>query len=282
MVAIEPETLGVVETVEEPAQSGRGTGRWLRAVGPSVAVFVVLIGVWYAITYLALDKDTRYLMPPPNQVVTQFFNGQTAGEIFSALGLSAEVAVIGLVISIVIGMTWAVLMSQAKWVETALFPYAVFLQCIPILALVPLIGFWFGFDLPARVIVSVMIALFPIVANTLFGLQSVERAQRELFRLQGASRWTILTKLQFPTAAPAIFAGLRISAGLSVIGALVGDFFFQQGTPGLGALINQYEQTVESPQLFAAIVVASLFGVLVFLFFGLIARLAIGRWYDFD
>jgi NitT/TauT family transport system permease protein len=127
-----------------------------------------------------------------------------------------------------------------------------------------------------------MISLFPIVANTLFGLQSVERAQRELFRLQGASRWTILIKLQFPTAAPVIFAGLRISAGLSVVGALVGDFFFQQGTPGLGALINQYEQTVESPQLFAAIVVAALFGVLVFLLFGWIARLAIGRWYDFD
>jgi NitT/TauT family transport system permease protein len=173
-------------------------------------------------------------------------------------------------------------MSQGKWVETALFPYAVFLQCVPILALVPLIGFWFGFDLPARVIVCVMISLFPIVSNTLFGLQSVDPAQRELFRLQGASRWTVLTKLQLPAAAPAIFAGLRISAGLSVIGALVGDFFFQQGTPGLGALINQYQQTVASAELFAAIVVASLFGVLVFLFFGWMARLAIGKWYDFE
>jgi len=110
----------------------------------------------------------------------------------------------------------------------------------------------------------------------------VDRAQRELFQLQGANRWTVLLKLQFPAAAPAIFAGLRISAGLAVIGALVGDFFFQQGTPGLGALINQYQQTVASAQLFAAIVVASLFGVLVFLFFGWAAKVAIGKWYDFE
>jgi NitT/TauT family transport system permease protein len=254
----------------------------IRRIGPSLLVFALIIALWYAITYLVLSADTRYLMPPPDQVIDQLLTPETAGEIFRALALSAEVAVIGLAIAIVIGMAWAILMSQGKWVEIALFPYAVFLQCVPILALVPLIGFWFGFDLPARVIVCVMIALFPIVSNTLFGLQSVDRAQRELFQLQGANRWTVLLKLQFPAAAPAIFAGLRISAGLAVIGALVGDFFFQQGTPGLGALINQYQQTVASAQLFAAIVVASLFGVLVFLFFGWAAKVAIGKWYDFE
>jgi NitT/TauT family transport system permease protein len=254
----------------------------IRRIGPSLLVFALIIALWYAITYLVLSADTRYLMPPPDQVIDQLLTPETAGEIFRALALSAEVAVIGLAIAIGIGMAWAILMSQGKWVEIALFPYAVFLQCVPILALVPLIGFWFGFDLPARVIVCVMIALFPIVSNTLFGLQSVDRAQRELFQLQGANRWTVLLKLQFPAAAPAIFAGLRISAGLAVIGALVGDFFFQQGTPGLGALINQYQQTVASAQLFAAIVVASLFGVLVFLFFGWAAKVAIGKWYDFE
>jgi NitT/TauT family transport system permease protein len=255
--------------------------RRLAAAGPSVLTFSVLIGLWYAVTYLLLDADTRFLMPPPHEVVTQFFENDAATEIFTALVLSAKVAMFGLVIAIGIGLVWAVLMSQAKWVETALFPYAVILQCIPILALVPLIGFWFGFDTPARVIVCVMISLFPIVSNTLFGLQSVDKAQRELFALQGAGRLTLLRKLQFPAAAPAIFAGLRISAGLSVIGALVGDFFFQQGDPGLGALINSYQQRVDSPHLFASIIIASLFGVAVFLAFGWIARLAIGKWYDF-
>ena len=97
---------------------------------------------------------------------------------------------------------------------------------------IPLIGVLFGFDFSSRVLVCVIIALFPIVANTLFGLLSVDRSQHELFTLQGASRSTRLWKLQFPAALPAIFVGLRISAGLSVIGAIVGDFFFRQGDPG--------------------------------------------------
>ena len=173
-------------------------------------------------------------------------------------------------------------MSQARWIERSLFPYAVILQCIPILALVPLIGFWFGFDFPARVIVCVMISLFPIVSNTLFGLQSVDKGQRELFQLQKASRWTVLQKLEFPAALPAIFAGMRISAGLAVVGAIVGDFFFRRGEPGLGSLISNYQSRVQGPELFAAIIVASLFGVVVFLIFGWLGKLAVGRWYDYS
>ena len=172
-------------------------------------------------------------------------------------------------------------MSQARWIERSLFPYAVVLQCIPILALVPLIGFWFGFEFPSRVIVCIMIALFPMVSNTLFGLQSVDRSQRELFKLQQASRWTILTKLELPTAMPAIFAGMRISAGLSVVGAIVGDFFFRRGTPGLGALLSNYTSRLQGAELMATILVTSLFGVAIFALFGWIGKLAVGRWYDF-
>ncbi len=141
---------------------------------------------------------------------------------------------VGLAIAIVIGVLWAIVMAQAKWAEQALFPYAVVLQCIPILALVPLIGALDGYGFKARVIVTMMIALFPMVSNTLFGLQSVDKGQRELFQLSGAGRLTVLRKLQLPAAMPSIFVGLRTSAGLAVIGAIVGDQFFQRGTPGLG------------------------------------------------
>ena len=154
-------------------------------------------------------------------------------------------------------------MSQTKVAERSLFPYAVALQCIPILALVPLIGFWFGYDFPARVIVCVLIALFPIVSNTLFGLQSVDRGQHELFTLHGASRLTRLTKLQFPAAMPAIFAGFRISAGLSVVGAIVGDVFFRQGEAGLGILLDNFRSRLQGPELFATIIVAALLGIVI-------------------
>ena len=185
------------------------------------------------------------------------------------------------VIAIVIGVVWAVAMNLAKWVERTTFPYAVILQSIPILAVVPLIGFWFGYDFIARTIVCVLIALFPIVSNTLFGLQSVDRGARELFQLQKATRWIVLRKLELPTALPAMFAGMRISAGLSIVGAIVGDFFFQRGTPGIGALIAKYQSRLQSPELFASILLASLFGVAIFLFFGWLARRAVGKWYDF-
>ena len=95
----------------------------------------------------------------------------------------------------------------------------------------PVIGFAFGFNFRSRVLVCVLIALFPIITNTLFGLLSVDHGQHDLFTLHGAGRWKRLWKLQFPTAPPNIFTGLRISAGSSVIGAVVGDFFFVQGPP---------------------------------------------------
>ena len=118
-------------------------------------------------------------------------------------------------------------------------------------------------------IVCVIISLFPIIANTLFGLLSADQGQHDLFRLHGVGRWTRLWKLQFPGALPAIFIGLRISAGLSVIGAIVGDFFFRRGDPGLGVLITNYQSRLQSEQMYGALILAILLGVVVFWVFGM-------------
>lgn len=253
----------------------------LHLAWPPLAVLGVVIGVWYAITYLLLDEDRRFLMPAPHTLLTDaFLDGEVRGDILDALLRTAAVALTGLAAAIVVGVCWAVAMSQARWIERSTFPYAVMLQCIPVLALVPLIGFWFGYEFFARVVVCFLVALFPMVANTLFGLRSVDVAMRELFALQKARRWVVLTKLELPAALPAIFAGMRISAGLAVVGAIVADFFFRRGDPGIGALISRYQSRVQSPQLFAAILVAALFGVVVFLTFGWLARRAVGHWHD--
>ncbi len=253
--------------------------RSARQAGPPLAVLAGVIVVWYIISFALGTKS--FLLPAPHRIFTEgFFDPEVATDIGTALLRTTGVALAGLAIAIVIGIAWAVAMSQARWVERSLFPYAVILQCIPILALVPLIGFWFGFEFFARMIVCVMIALFPMVSNTLFGLQSVDKSQRELFQLQGASRLTTLTKLQFPAALPAIFAGMRISAGLAVVGAIVGDFFFRRGQPGIGSLIGTYQSRLLGPELFASIIAASLLGVAIFALFGLIGRAAVGRWYE--
>jgi NitT/TauT family transport system permease protein len=169
-------------------------------------------------------------------------------------------------------------MSQAKVVERAIFPYAVVLQAIPILAIVPLIGFWFGYGFASRVLVCVIIALFPIVVNTLFGLLSADQGMHDLFTLHKANRLTRLRRLMFPAALPAVFAGLRISAGLSVIGAIVGDFFFGQGEVGIGQLLKRYANRLEGEQLFASVILSSALGVSVFLFFGWLSGRLIGKW----
>ncbi|WP_313096182.1 ABC transporter permease [Corynebacterium variabile] len=244
-----------------------------------LAVLAVVVAVWYLVSYVFLDESRRFLMPPPDQVVTEGLFGPNAGEMWQALWQTTKIAMTGLLIAAVIGIVWAIVMAQSKRAETALFPYAVFLQCIPVLALVPLIGFWFGFGFSARVFVCVLIALFPMVSNTLFGLQSVDPGMRDLFALHKPSRLTVLRKLEMPAAMPSIFVGLRTSGGLAVVGAIVGDFFFKQGTPGIGVLLDNYRSRLQSPDLFAAIILASLLGVVVFLVFGLIGNRVVGRWY---
>jgi NitT/TauT family transport system permease protein len=170
-------------------------------------------------------------------------------------------------------------MSQARWLERSLYPYAVALQSVPILAMVPLLGFWFGFGTTSRVLVCVLISVFPIVGNTLFGVRSTERGHHDLFTLHHAGRWTRLVKLQLPSALPAIFAGLRISAGLSVVGAIVGDFFFRQGTPGLGRLIDTYRSRLQAEEMLAAVLLGSAFGIAVFVLFTVLAR-TVATWHQ--
>lgn len=253
-------------------------GRRIAFAVPPLLVFAAILGIWYAVN---ASLEQKFLLPRPDEVITDGFgNPVTRQQILDALWQTTKVAVSGLAIASVIGILWAVGMGGAKWIERSTYPYAVVLQCIPILALVPLIGVWFGYEFRARVVVAVMISLFPMVANTLFGLQSVDRSLHELFRLQKAGPVTVLTKLTFPAALPAIFVGLRTSAGLSVVGAIVGDFFFQRGTPGLGATLSTYTRMLDTPALFAAIFVAAGLGVAVFAVFGLVSRLAVGRWYE--
>ncbi len=248
---------------------------------PPVIMGAALIGLWYFVTYGMLDPSRRFLLRSPHEVWSVgFADWENFSEILRALWSSTRVALTGLIIAISIGFFLATVMSQAKVIERAIFPFMVTLQAIPILAIVPLISFWWGTGQRSRIIVCIIISLFPIIVNTLFGLQSPERGVHDLFTLHSASRVTRLRKLMFPAAMPAIFAGLRISAGLSVIGAIVGDFFFGKGDVGIGQRLRQYANQLEGEQLLAAVIMSSALGVTVFLVFGWIQNAAIGRWHE--
>jgi NitT/TauT family transport system permease protein len=276
--------VGEQELFEEKVERGDHTRRlWniVAVIAPPLFVAGVAIGVWYFATYVALDAQRRFLLPAPHAVIDgSFVNGASRHEILVATLETGKVALVGLAIASLLGISVAVAMAQARWVERSLFPWAVVLQTVPILAIVPLIGFWWGFDFRSRVLVCVLISLFPMITNTLFGLRSAPQGLHDLFSLRGASRWTRLRKLEFPAALPAIFVGLRISAGLSVIGAIVGDFFFRQGDPGIGRLIDNYRAELASEQLFGAIIASSLLGILAFTIVGLAADRIVGRWHE--
>ena len=263
-----------------PRQRGR-VGRRLTALAPPAALFAIVIAGWYAFTAFLLEPNQRFLMPYPHEVVrVGFLRWANLSEILRALWSTTQVALSGLAIAIVIGVGLAVVMSQSRALERSIYPYAVVLQTIPIVALVPLIGFWLSFNFRSRVIVCILISLFPIITNTLFGLKSADTNLHDLFSLHGASRLTRLRKLALPAALPAIFTGFRISAGLSVIGAIVGDFFFRQGAPGIGRLLDVYRNRLQSEQLFTAIFFSSLLGLVVFWAFGFLAERALRSWHD--
>lgn len=284
---VEPAGAAVIaDEVKQIPTAVRGDGFLGRFVPPAITFGAVMAG-WYAITYLLLEERRRFLLPPPHEVFDTGIYSFGSGEWGNNLGdsiygtlLTGRAALVGLLIACIIGFTVAILMSQSKYAERALYPYAVVIQVIPILALVPLIGFWWGFNFQSRVIACVLIALFPIVANTLFGLKSTEQGHHDLFTLANASRWTRLTKLQLPAALPAIFTGLRIAAGGSVIGAIVGDFFFRRGEPGIGRLLDNYAKDLQTADLFVGVILSSILGIVFFAVIGFLANRLLRSWHE--
>ncbi len=252
---------------------------------PPVILLGVIIGLWYFVAYVMMTEQRRRVaLPPPHVVVSDglliWDDRRGLQPILEALLVTGRVAVIGLLISTVLGMAIAIVMNLSRGLERAIFPYAVVVQTLPILALVPIITIWFGFGLQSRLIATVLIAIFPVITNTFFGLQSADRQHHDLFTLNGVNRWTRLWKMELPGALPAIFTGLRIAAGGAVIGAIVGDFFFRRGDIGIGRLIDNYAKDLRTPELFVAAILSSLFGIVIFVLVGMLADRVLRNWHD--
>lgn len=269
------------------AAPARRTGRW-RIFVPPVITFVAFLGIWY------LYSATRYeiaaqrinTLPFPHEILSDGFapwwddvNGFKP--ILGYMWPTVKVTLLGLAIALVLGISIAVLMNFSKHLERALFPYAVVLQTVPILAITPLLTQLFGYELGVRLVVTVLIAIFPIITNTLFGLQSTDRLHHDLFTLNHVGRWRRLWKLELPSALPALLAGVRIASGGAVIGSIVADFFFTQGEKGIGYYIRTRQQkAAERPEMFAGTIMATLFGIVMFLIVGWITNRAIRNWHE--
>jgi NitT/TauT family transport system permease protein len=187
---------------------------------------------------------------------------------------------LGLGASALIGSLVAILFSQSAWIRTALYPYVIFLQTVPIVAIAPLLIVWSGAEFRTVVLVSCIISIFPIISNVTSGLLSIDSNHLDLFRLQGASRWQTLLKLRIPSAMRALVQGLRISCGLAVIGAIVGELFVGNSgnSDGLGSLMNAMQANLRTAELIGAILACTLLGILLFLGVELLNRWALRRW----
>lgn len=253
------------------------------SIWPPVATLGVFVGIWYFVSYVVLPARVEYILPPPHEVVkVGVLTWNNFKTILEGLWGTSQVVLIGLAISTTLGTLTAVLMSQARWIERTLYPYAVALQAIPIVAIVPLIGVFWDYGFNSRVLVAIIISIFPIISNTVFGLRSAEPNLHDLMTLNGAGRLKRLWKLQFPSALPAFFAGLRISAGLGVVGTIVGEFFFSRGDiKGLGRLITKaWQVQAHAPQIYTAIFFCCALGIVLFWFAGGTGRLATRHWQE--
>ena len=259
------------------------TSERVRKVLPPLCVLLVIVAGWYVLAY-SLDNNfasgdgSALIVPPPHQLFVGL-NDATIDRIAAATWISLTTALVGFLLAIVVGVALGVSMAFSRSLESALWPWLIAIQVTPIIVLTPIIIRVVGASFGARLTVTVLIAFFPIASNTLFGMRSVSSALHDVFTLARASRWQRLTRLQLPAASPAIFAGLRVSAGLAVIGAIVGDFFFTRGTPGLGRLITFFFQDTRSGPMFVTALIAALIGLWFFVVVSMLRRLLVSPWH---
>ena len=251
--------------------------RFLQAVIP-MGVGLVLLAAW-EIACRALNVP-EYLVPAPSRVALSLV--QDFGLLTGSLWVTLKITFLAFALATGVGTLIAFVFVQSRWIELSLFPYAVLLQVTPVAAVAPLIIIWCNDTTLALVLCASLVALFPIIANTTLGLRSVPPGLVALFRMQRATRWQTMRRLQIPSALPYWFAGLRISCGLSLIGAVVAEFVAGTGGQGAGLAfqILQAGFQINIPRLFAALALISVTGVLLFWAMLAATRLALGSWHE--
>ena len=241
-------------------------------------VAVLLIGLWQGVV-TAFDIP-KFLVPSPWLVAQTLV--ADAGLLFGALFTTLKITVFAFVCAAVLGVLIAFAFVQSRLIETALFPYAVLLQVTPIVAIAPLIIIWVKNPTASLVICATLVALFPIIANTTLGLRSVNPGLMSYFKLNRASRFQVLWRLRIPSALPYFFGGLRISSGLALIGAVVAEFVAGTGGTGTGLAyqILQSGYQLNIPRMFAALLLITVTGVLLFAAMAWLSQWALGSWHE--
>lgn len=249
----------------------------LRLVGP-VAVGVAIVLVWQILC--SLYEIPVYLFPKPSDIWSSFVANLSS--LMRALTVTIMVTLQAFAVAVFVGTAIAFLFNQSRLLEACLFPYAIILQVTPIVAISPLIIILVKDTRIALTMCASIVALFPIISNTTLGLRSVDPGLVNLFKASKASRLQTLVRLRIPSALPYFFAGLRISSGLALIGAVVAEFVAGTGGMGSGLAyeILQAGFQLDIPLMFAALGLITVVGIALFLIMSAISNAAIGSWHE--
>ena len=250
---------------------------WQKVVAP-VVIGAVILGLWeLAVRHAGIPP---YILPGPWLILRTLISDW--GTLSTSLWITLEITGLALLAAVLVGGLLSILFTQSKWLELSLFPYAIILQVTPIVAIAPLIIIWVDNTLLSLLICAWIVAFFPILSNTILGLNSADHNLVNLFELYGASRWQTLRYLRLPAALPYFLGGLRISGGLALIGAVVAEFVAGSGgtASGLAFRILEAGYQLKIPRMFAALVLVSASGIVIFLVLSLLSHLLLRRWHE--
>ncbi len=276
---VDSEAMGnpVLDEEELSRERSERLMRKARWVLPVVVLAAALV-VWELIC--VVNGIEHYILPRPSLVIWTLFAEWPL--LFGALLNTLKIMILSLLLAVVGGVGLAVIFSQSKWIEMSLFPFAVILQVTPIVAIFPLINIYVDDQTSKLLLCAWIVAFFPVLSNTTLGLNSVDQNLRDLFKMNGASRWQTLIRLDLPATMPYFLGGLRIAGGLALIGAVVAEFVAGTSgqSSGLASQIIESGYRLKIPRLFAALILISFTGILVYFTLSLISHLALRKWHE--
>jgi NitT/TauT family transport system permease protein len=230
----------------------------LRSAAAQIAVLPILLFLWeLGVRLFEIDPDK---LPAPSVILATIWAGRTS--LAYAVATTFYEAVAGLVCGTAIGVLSGIAFSRSRLLERMFLPYFVASQAVPIIAFGAIIIMWFGNGVASKALIALYLSFFPVAVNTLAGIRTVGAGEIDLLRSFGASAWTILLKLQLPSALPAIFTAIRLGAGLALVGAIVGEWF--GASQGLGVVLLTAMYDYRIPQLWAGILLTGLTGVVLY------------------
>ena len=242
---------------------------WLAKRGGAILAFVLLFVAWeFAVRVTGIKE---YLLPPPSKVWTEFL--KRFDPVMASAWVTTREIIAGYLVAIVVSIPLALWIAYSRFMENTLYPVIVFLQIIPKIAVAPLFIIWFGFGFTPKLLVVFLLSFFPIVVSSIAGFKSVDADIMDFARTTGASQWKMFLRIRLPQALPQIFTGLKVGAALAATAAVVAEFVASD--KGLGYLLLQYNGNLDTPMVFAVIILLSLIGLAVYYTVELIERFTI-------